>query len=249
MTQHLARNDFRLVRVESQLKKDSAPKHQQHFMDLTENSSPRSMSSSAPYYLPPRSLSFSPSPRPRRRASQGSVSTQRLHYPLSRFLASKEKAALHIPSFGTPRVSSSFASSKVPMTVETAIPRETLQTEHSHSLPLTPPADDEDDVHVRWAVDSVEPVINTEPKPQVAMDENRDRHSDSPAQRQRDSRSSFGAIPGRRSSSDDDVNMSDHDMHDQPPPENWLDNGIKTARKSFKFALKTVTNLHSIVCF
>jgi hypothetical protein len=135
------------------------------------------------------------------------------------------------------------------MTVDTAIPRETLQSEHPHSLPLTPPADDEDDVHVRWAVDSVELAMNREPKPQVAMDENRDRHSASPAQRQRDSKSSFGAVPGRRSSSDDDVNMSDQDMHDQPPPENWLDNGIKTARKSFESASKTVVNLFSIVRF
>lgn len=133
------------------------------------------------------------------------------------------------------------------MTVDTAIPRDTLQSEHPHSLPLTPPADDEDDVHVRWAVDSVEPAMNTERKPQVAMDENRDRHSASPAQR--DSRSSFGAVPGRRSSSDDDVNMSDQDVHDQPPPENWLDNGIRTARKSFEPASKIQINSFSIVRF
>jgi hypothetical protein len=227
MTLHLTRNDSR---VESELKKDSTPRHQQQFMDLTDSSSPRSMSTSAPYFLPPRSLSSSPSPRPRRRASQGSVSTQRLHSPLSRFLASKEKAALHIPSFGTPRATSPFASSKVQMTVDTAIPRETLPSEHLHSLPLTPPADDEDDVHVRWVVDSVEPAMNTEPKPLVAMDENRDRHSASPAQRD----SSFSAVPRRRSSSDDDVNMSNQDMHNQPPPENWLDNGIRTASKTFE---------------
>jgi hypothetical protein len=235
--------------MESELKKDNTPKHQQQqqqqqqqFMDLTDSSSPRSMSTSAPYFLPPRSLSSSPSPRPRRRASQGSASTQRLHYPLSRFLPSKEKAALRIPSFGAPRASSPFASTKIPMSLDTAIPRDTLQSEHPHSLPLTPPADDEDNEHMRWAVDR-------EPKLQVAMDENRDRHSASPTQRQRDGRSSFGAVPGRRSSSDDDVNMSDQDMHDQPPPENWLDNGIKSARKSCEPASNTDINLFSIVPF
>lgn len=225
MTLHLTRNDSRLACAESELKKDSTPRHQHQFMDLTDTSSPRSMSTSAPYFLPPRALSSSPSPRPRRRASQGSVSTQRLHFPLSRFLASKERTALHIPSFGT---SSPLASSTVPMTVETAIPRE--QSEHPHSLPLTPPADDEDDVHVRWGL---KPAMNTEPH--VAVDEN---HSASPAQRQRDSRSSFGAVPGLRSSSDDDVNMSDQDMHDQPPPENWLENSIRTACKSLRICFK-----------
>ncbi|KAE8557224.1 hypothetical protein EYB25_001930 [Talaromyces marneffei] len=222
----------RLVCMESERKSDSTPKHQQQFMDLTDSSLPQPMSTSAPYFLPPRSLSSSPSPRPRRRASQGSISAQRVHSPLSRFLTPKEKTALHIASFITPRASSPFASSKIPMTVDTTVSRETLQSEHPHSLPLTPPADDEDDEHVRWVDDSMELAINKELKPQVTIDESRVRHSASPAQRQRDSRLSFGALSVRRSSSDDDVNMTDQDMHDHPPPENWLDNGIKTALSS-----------------
>lgn len=117
------------------------------------------------------------------------------------------------------------------MTVDTSIPREMLPADHPHSLPLTPPADDEDDARVGWAVNSVEPAMIREPKPQAAMDENRERHSASPTKRQRDSRGSLSTVAGRRSSSDGDVNMTDQDMNDEPP-ENWLDNGIQTALSS-----------------
>lgn len=220
-------------------------------MDVTDSSSCRSMSmsmsysSSSPYFLSTtcstRPSSSPSSPRPRRRASQGSVSTQRVQSPLSRFLSAKEKAALHISSLSnlgtysqspsshkhSPRRSSPFAVSQ-PMSLDTAVPCDLPQPDHSHSLPLTPPADEDD--HVGWVIQSDGQAVTREPKPQVAMDETRDRHSASPSQHHRDDKTAFSALPGRRSSSND-VNMSEQDMHSQPPPENWLENGIQTTGK------------------
>lgn len=122
------------------------------------------------------------------------------------------------------------------MSLQTALPRDPTQPEqHSHSLPLTPPADEEDEHH-NWAIQPVEPAITREPKPQALMDENRGRHSASPSQCQRNSTSSFNPAPDRRRSSDD-VNMTDQDMQDHPPPENWLENGIKAIRKIQLFFL------------
>jgi hypothetical protein len=204
-------------------------------MDVADNIYSRSMSmsismtTSMSVSTPTRSVSCSPSPRPRRRASQGSVSTQRAGI---RFL-SKDSAALHSPFSKYPHPRSSYryssrasSSALQPMSLDTALPRDSSHPDN-HSLPLTPPADEEDE-HAAWVMQSVEP------KPQVLMDESRDRHSASPTQCQRDSidSSSFNAGPDRRRSDNDDVNMTDSDMHDHSPPENWLENGIKATRKS-----------------
>ncbi|OKL63347.1 hypothetical protein UA08_01531 [Talaromyces atroroseus] len=198
-------------------------------MDVSARSMSMSMS-----FLPPacstscstRSVSTSPSPRPRRRASQGSVSTQRVQ---SRFLSSKDTAALHSPFLKHSHLQSPsyrHSSRAQPMSLDTALPRDPSRPDHTHSLPLTPPADEEDE-HAGWVMQSVEP------KPQVLMDESRDRHSASPTQCQRDSiNSSFNAGPDRRQSNNDDVNMSDQDMNDHSPSENWLENGIKATLSS-----------------
>lgn len=77
------------------------------------------------------------------------------------------------------------------------------------------------------------------------MDENRDRHSASPAQHQRDSTSSFSAVPDRPQSTED-VNMSDQDMLNHPPSENWLNNAVRVILLSLFDANQRVDSVHVV---
>lgn len=199
-------------------------------MDCADSCSSQSMSASLPYILPPscssyiRSSSTSPC-RPRRRASQGAVSTHRTQPSWPRLLASKDKPLLQLPPLTTiwsPPSLPAMADSSSMSAQHATLPLDAQHSGLRRSLPLTPPADDEHDGPGQWAVQRIE-------ASKIAMDESRDRHSASPSHHQTNGRG-FNP-PARRSLSDDDVNMLDQDIYEQPSPDIWLNNSIKTVRK------------------
>ncbi|KAL1969639.1 hypothetical protein VTN77DRAFT_8192 [Rasamsonia byssochlamydoides] len=209
-------------------------------MDLAEQrESSRSMPYSSAFTSWSRSatLPISPSPSsPRRRASQGSL--RPVWSPVSRFL-SKENTSLQFPSFESLGISSPIRahprrfsadysrqrSARQPPVFETV--EEHPRGDYAASLPLTPPADD--DEPVSWNPQSDIPIFdahinNREPKPQAHMDEGRTRQTSSPSETRDDAYSPTNPKPsGHRP--DEDERMSD-DMHAPRQSGSWLANSI-----------------------
>ncbi|KAH8695451.1 hypothetical protein BGW36DRAFT_382719 [Talaromyces proteolyticus] len=182
-----------------------------------------SLSSSTSSAFPSRAHS-SPAPRPRRRASQGSVSAyNRLNSPLSR-LISKDKPGLQLPFFNSLGIS--YQSLNNPPISRLGSEPMSLDSPSDHLLsgPLTPPADEEDE-HTTWEVVQDEPVTEREPKHQTLMDQSRDRHSASPSNPHQPQHISFNPM-SNRPSLDEDEHMSGQDVQDEVPGRNWLENAL-----------------------
>ncbi|KKA24323.1 Uncharacterized protein T310_1650 [Rasamsonia emersonii CBS 393.64] len=173
-------------------------------------------------------VGISPSPStPRRRASQGSL--RPAWSPVSRFV-SKETSPLQLPSFESLGISTSIPQKAHPrsLSADHSPQRsplrpgraslsgpppvfETVQDssrgDYATSLPLTPPADD--DEHVSWNPQSDAPIFdahinNREPKPQGHMDESRNRQSSSPSETRDDVYSPTDRKPSGRPPDEDE---------------------------------------------
>lgn len=198
-------------------------------------------------------VGISPSPStPRRRASQGSL--QPAWSPASRVLP-KETPPLQLPSFESPGISTPIPQKAHPRslsadhspqrsalrpgraTVSGPPPvcetvQDTSRGDYATSLPLTPPADD--DEHVGWNPRSDAPIFdahinNREPKPQAHMDESRSRQTSSPSETRDDVYSPTGQKPGGRPP-DEDERMAGDAIHDQQSG-SWLANSIDATSK------------------
>lgn len=177
-----------------------------------------------------------------RRASQGSM--QAMQSPVSRFLSKDKPQTWQLPSFaslkawGPPSHNAPHGSSPTEQRLSPHASRvvrsgrlPTLDTtsDHAHgeyasSLPLTPPADDEED-HERWNTQAS--VVNVrEPKPQSNMDEGRPRQSSSPSELGAEGNDRRGKVPAG------DVQMSGLGLQDEQPSGAWLADSIDATRKT-----------------
>lgn len=199
-------------------------------------------------------VGISPSPStPRRRASQGSL--RPAWSPVSRFV-SKETSPLQLPSFESLGISTSIPQKAHPrsLSADHSPQRsplrpgraslsgpppvfETVQDssrgDYATSLPLTPPADD--DEHVSWNPQSDAPIFdahinNREPKPQGHMDESRNRQSSSPSETRDDVYSPTDRKPSGRPP-DEDERMAGEQSG------SWLANSIDATSKFDLFIL------------
>jgi hypothetical protein len=178
---------------------------------------------------------------PQRRASQGSV--QAVQSPVSRFLSKDNPHTLRLPSFPSltalalPSHSNAMHASfstdhasrgRLP-TLDTTPDRPSGN--YASSLPLTPPADDEEDDHVRWNAPAsvvqvgVAHITRREPKPQTRMDEG------SPSERRTEATDTVNQNHSGKSPAED-IQMSGLGLQDEQPSGSWLADSIDATRKT-----------------
>ncbi|KAL1857854.1 hypothetical protein Plec18167_001743 [Paecilomyces lecythidis] len=181
----------------------------------------------------------SSSPRLRRRASQGSLRSG--PSAVSRFLA-KGSVPLQLPPFDSlgitsrpsPRVNTSTPlCASFHGSTSGRKPTASGDDFNSSSLPLTPPADDDDNVgwDPRADIPMLDIHMNREPKPMAQMDDSRDRKSSSSSDGMD---SSCGSSDRNSIGNPNDMNLSptDDKMQDHENTDSWLQNGIDAAISS-----------------
>ncbi|KAJ9352007.1 hypothetical protein C8Q69DRAFT_446279 [Paecilomyces variotii] len=180
----------------------------------------------------------STSPRLRRRASQGSLRSG--PSAVSRFLA-KGSLPLQLPPFDSLGITSRPSlrvNASAPLCASfhgSSSGHRPIASEddYSSSLPLTPPADDDDNVgwNPRADIPMLDVHLNREPKPMAHMHDSRDRKSSSSSDGMD---SSCGSSDRHSIGNPNEMNLSptDDKMQDHENSDSWLQNGIDAAISS-----------------